>query len=400
MSAPRTDVYWRMCQMIEEAGFEVDFTPIVWAYSSGFPKALNISKAIDRKLGVKQDIVGRAKGMGKQNPEFNGTAQGRSENYLKPEYDKTKATSEQAKKFDGSYAGFQPKPSVEMVILGMKPINKKTFVEQALDNGKGISWFDDCRIPYESENDLIKQNNNFKSSSSQTHSAKTKFTNIKNHDQNIVNPKGRFPANLLVSDNSLDIGIITKGSNGKINLEKSNNDNPCRCYQNNIKSGQHYNDSGDFSRYFNLDKWYETQFAIFPKANKSERNKGCENIKKQEREIRGNNQATRACKKCGLTDNGTNNHSNCNGEFEYKQCESIFNNHPTIKPKKQLSYLITLFSREGDIIVDPFMGSGTTGVSAIELKRKFIGIELMDEYIEISKSRIVDIEKEENNKLF
>ncbi len=51
------------------------------------------------------------------------------------------------------------------------------------------------------------------------------------------------------------------------------------------------------------------------------------------------------------------------------------NTHPTVKPIKLMSYLITMGSREGDIVLDPFCGSATTGVAAMLLGRKFICIE-------------------------
>ena len=53
-----------------------------------------------------------------------------------------------------------------------------------------------------------------------------------------------------------------------------------------------------------------------------------------------------------------------------------------------MSYLITLGSREGDVVLDPFLGSGTTGVACKLLNRKFIGIEGEKEYLEIAKARI------------
>ena len=62
--------------------------------------------------------------------------------------------------------------------------------------------------------------------------------------------------------------------------------------------------------------------------------------------------------------------------------------HPTEKPETLLERVILLGSKRGDIILDPFMGSGTTGVVAKKLKRNFIGIELNNEYFEIAKARI------------
>jgi site-specific DNA-methyltransferase (adenine-specific) len=55
--------------------------------------------------------------------------------------------TEKAKELDGAYAGFQPKPAVEVIIVAMKPLKEGTFTEQAKANGKGITWLDDCRIP-------------------------------------------------------------------------------------------------------------------------------------------------------------------------------------------------------------------------------------------------------------
>lgn len=66
------------------------------------------------------------------------------------------------------------------------------------------------------------------------------------------------------------------------------------------------------------------------------------------------------------------------------------NHHPTVKPLKLMSYLITLFSREGDIVLDPFVGSGTTCLAAKKLNRKYIGIERESEYIEIANARLTD----------
>lgn len=62
--------------------------------------------------------------------------------------------------------------------------------------------------------------------------------------------------------------------------------------------------------------------------------------------------------------------------------------HPTEKPEKLLERIILLGSREGDTILDPFMGSGTTGVVAKKLKRNFMGFEINKKYFEIAKKRI------------
>lgn len=62
--------------------------------------------------------------------------------------------------------------------------------------------------------------------------------------------------------------------------------------------------------------------------------------------------------------------------------------HPAVFPLKLVSDLIMSWSNEGDVILDPFMGSGTTGIACQQLNRKFIGIELNKEYFENTKRRI------------
>jgi site-specific DNA-methyltransferase (adenine-specific) len=64
------------------------------------------------------------------------------------------------------------------------------------------------------------------------------------------------------------------------------------------------------------------------------------------------------------------------------------NIHPTVKPLKLMSYLVTIGSRPGDTILDPFMGSGTTGVASKILHRNFIGFEIEGKYFEIAQQRI------------
>jgi DNA modification methylase len=64
------------------------------------------------------------------------------------------------------------------------------------------------------------------------------------------------------------------------------------------------------------------------------------------------------------------------------------NNHPTVKPIKLMEYLITLVTPPNGIILDPFFGSGTTGVAAVNLGFNYIGVELDEQYIEIARRRI------------
>jgi site-specific DNA-methyltransferase (adenine-specific) len=70
------------------------------------------------------------------------------------------------------------------------------------------------------------------------------------------------------------------------------------------------------------------------------------------------------------------------------QSEKIHGRHPTQKPLRLLRRVVSAFSLPGQLVFDPFMGSGTTAVACKELQRDFLGIELSKEYVELAKKRI------------
>ena len=142
MSAPRSDVQTIMSQTLRDAGFDISFTPIYWTYASGFPKAMNIGKMIDKQQGNKREEVEDPQSAKRNKTKSDREVYG---DYKDTNYKVTKGSSE----LEGSYGGFQPKPAVEVVIVAMKPLDKKGYLEQAQDNGKAVTWFDDCRIPFE-----------------------------------------------------------------------------------------------------------------------------------------------------------------------------------------------------------------------------------------------------------
>jgi len=169
MSAPRQDVLARMMINLGDAGFETGFTSIYWAYSSGFPKSMNMGKAIDKKFGLERKVIGYNEEWVKKNKanvisgqsNMNKNAQlkgltSKEAGFQNPQKigEITEPVSEEAKKLDGSYSGYQPKPALEVILVCMKPLSKKNYVEQALYNGKGITWLNDCRIPYTSKEDM------------------------------------------------------------------------------------------------------------------------------------------------------------------------------------------------------------------------------------------------------
>ena len=375
MSA-RSDVQMVMLQTLQEAGFDVSFTPIYWTYATGFPKAMNVGKKTEKE------------------------------------------------NLEGSYAGYQPKPAVEIVIVAMKPLDQKTYVGQALNNQKGVTWLDDCRIPFGDMNDkeqfdkdnvagqmnfdgryekdsgkmyeggwdkpmrksksdydkYVKKQKSFKEAGdggfggsenvygdgnaknpSKTYQKKTtkrkpreentvfKTSGFKSEDNDTAeaSPFGRFAANLLISD---DI------------LEK------------------------DFSRFYSLDSWWEDRltklpdeikrtfpFLAVPKPSKSEKNNGLDRFEKQEKIFNGQSDKPSTDMK---------------GVEQKFTTQPSANNHPTVKPTTLMSYLITLGSRKGDVVLDPFAGSGTTAISCVFSERNYLLIEREKEYYKILKARI------------
>lgn len=71
-----------------------------------------------------------------------------------------------------------------------------------------------------------------------------------------------------------------------------------------------------------------------------------------------------------------------------KPSEKTEGKNPTQKPEYLLERIILASTEEGQIVLDPFCGSGTTGVEAVRYGRKFIGIDISEEYIDISKRRL------------
>lgn len=470
MCAPRQDVLSKQIVALQEAGFETGFSSIYWSYATGFPKASNIGKKIDKRRkgendGTAQEFAEYIKlqrkklNLKKSNLDkivCNGSSmysfyEGRinergyfsvylpnKERYRKlkkvlklddrfdeyientqkiitkekgdfgyqkgnkrwdKDYKITISNSPQAKKLDGSYGGFQPKPAVEIIIVAMKPLSEKTYVDQALKNGKGITWLDNCRVPYESEKDKEKAKFGTQTDIRGNAYNKNRPSEGKIYAKNVLSSqKGRFPANLLVSDD-----VLNDGGNYKTgNLNRRGNS---KYWGLNGQDLKHKGSSGSYSRYFDLDLWWRERakklspevqkvfpYLIVAKASKREKNKGCENLEDKQQGLEAKNRVwSDKCGNCGLKFIGGEPRCHCpaeskktdkKGGYQYK------NNHPTVKPIKLMSYLITLGSREKDIVLDPFVGSGTTLIASKLLNRKGMGIEMSKEYCNIAKARV------------
>lgn len=351
MCSPRQDVLSRQIINLQEAGFDTGFTSIYWAYASGFPKAKDIGKFIDKRLyddvpeGVAIKVAGQ---LGKQiNPDPDGAQK---------EFARYKVRSPEAKALDGSYAGFQPKPSVEVIIVAMKPLSAKSYTDQALQNRKGITWLEDGRIPFEG------QVPEYKDRKPNAIYGGGKGTNL---ECNPASPSGRFPANLLVSDNVLDDGRISKSTGRSTDRQSSG-------LFGKFGNFSEIDDEGQFSRYYDLDKWWAKTFPflLVPKASKGEKDNLVDAPKTPMSEV--------------FKDGGEDFGSiplKGSPPPEYR------NIHPTVKPIKLMTYLITIGSRAGDTVLDPFGGSGSTALAGKLINRGCIAIEINEKYCQIAVDR-------------
>lgn len=319
----------RMCVNIEDAGFEIR-DMIAWVYGSGFPKSHNISKAIDKSFG--------------KETSFNS-----SDN---------KRITDDAKKWDGW--GTALKPSFEPITVARKPLSEKTVAKNVLKHGTGGINIDDCRV---------ELNGDYKCKANGRPSQTALGDNYNPEEANKPDTQGRFPAN-LIHDGSEEVEEVfpqnTKSGATKRNVdayEGESNTGLLRGVSN--PSNQHC-DSGSASRFF-----------YCAKTSKSDRDEGLETFEDKKAPQRDDGQPY------GMNTNKTRPDGSIRKEVRPKK-----NNHPTVKPTKLMRYLVRLVTPKGGTVLDPFMGSGSTGKACVFEHFDFIGIELEKEYLEIAEARI------------
>jgi DNA modification methylase len=351
-----TRTHHRLMVAIEDAGWEIRDC-LMWVYGSGFPKSLDISKAIDKAAGVEREVVGIAFGMGKQNPEWNGTAQGRKENSFKPEYELTAPATDSAKQWSGW--GTALKPAWEPIILARKPLDG-TVAQNVIKWGVGGINVDGCRVAINPEVDDPRLGGNGDWSSDKM--AKNVYEGGYAGVRVGSSALGRFPAN-LIHDGSQTVLELFPQSNGGAFPAKSN-----------VPTGKGY-DGGwgcvNNGKRTEMGSGSAARFFYCAKASKSERNIGCENLPiKTAGECTDRQEGTAGLNSpragAGRT-NGSRNH------------------HPTVKPLALLQYLCRLITPPNGTILDPFAGSGTTGIAATAERFNSVLIELDADNYEICK---------------
>jgi site-specific DNA-methyltransferase (adenine-specific) len=128
-----------------------------------------------------------------------------------------------------------------------------------------------------------------------------------------------------------------------------------------------------------------SRFFYCPKASKKDRNEGCDEL--EEKPLENHNKGMQ-----NRIENGVITNSRTDTPRK--------NNHPTVKPTDLMAYLVRMVTPKGGTVLDPFMGSGSTGKASVREGFDFIGIEREDEYMEIAKTRIEHEEGKHNYRKF
>jgi hypothetical protein len=142
-------------------------------------------------------------------------------------------------------------------------------------------------------------------------------------------------------------------------------------------------------RDFGGDTGSVSRFYYCAKASTADRDDGLEGLPEVGRAGSSGNNRTRVCLTCGLTDNGSTDHSACGGAIENRVAKPARNPHPTVKPTPLMRYLCRLVTPPGGTILDPFCGSGSTGRGAVLEGFNFVGVELDAGHCDIAERRIV-----------
>lgn len=343
---PRTSHWTAMA--LEDAGFEIR-NVVHHIFGSGFPKSLDIGKAIDKMQGNERTPTGEhrhrnVKPFDDENNDWNS-------NNTKGDFAYTKGNTE----WEGW--GTDLKPAVEHWVLCRKPLSEKNVAKNVLKHGVGGINIDGCRVPLQDGEEGYTINRF-------TEGAKPFGDAVGEEYESHTETKGRFPANLIHDGSDEVESEFAQYGESASKKGKPRGTNKKGLFANSAfnKVGAEYNDIGTPSRFF-----------YCAKASKSEKNTGLDDLPKKQKIFNG--QSTEAS-------------TDMKGVEKKFSTQPSANHHPTVKAQALMQYLIRLITPKGGIVLDPFMGSGSTGVAAIHEGCNFIGIEREEEYFSIAKARI------------
>jgi DNA modification methylase len=468
----------RLACAIEDAGWEIrDTLYLLWTHSQGFPKSLDVSKAIDRMAGAEREVLGRRKRNG--GPAGMTADKGWHSGPMSSD-DATVAltapATDAARAWDGW--GTALKPAAEPIVLARKPLSEPTVAANVLRHGTGALQIDACRVP-------TGESLNGGAYASDKHKQGGIYGKLDYACGDFKQPAGRWPPNVLLShvspgpdgtggcvpqgtrrvcsskraplrrgattgtsvgghgvygtgayhegvahygdadgyeevpayscDPSCPVrlldeqaGVRTSGGRSHWTGESDmgtwraaeGRSDPAR----RAKATEHAPSTGSASRFFPCFSYSAvdrqtaspssadaTKIAVpwvyIPKASRREREAGLEGMPASvraitQRHVRGPVNTSKA------TDDGL------------RENRPTANTHPCVKPLSLMSWLVKLCCPVGGTVLDPFCGSGSTGVACVREGFGFVGIEMSEEYCEIARRRIAYEQEQQQGPLF
>jgi DNA modification methylase len=335
-----TRTYHRLASAIEDAGWEIRDT-LVWAYASGFPKSLDVSKAIDKAAGAEREKVASGAPVKRMIP---GADQNRTGDWTKNngrEYQPgvELPATDAAREWQGW--GTALKPAWEPIVMARKPL-RGTVAGNVQAYGTGALNIDGCRIG--TEGGGTNCTNRDHAGRCQGHGNAERST----ENATVHGPESsgaRWPANVILTDPIFDgdtPGVVgggetTSGAMGPVRRSTA----PLFSVGHDL-TYETPGDSGTYSRFF-----------LIPKAPRRDREPG-----------------------------------NPDGISPLR-----VNTHPTVKPSRLMRHLVRLVTPPGGVVLDPFLGSGTTALACQAEGFDWVGIEREAEYVAIAEARLNGTQK-------
>jgi len=419
------------------AGFEIR-DQICWLYGSGFPKSANVSKAIDKAAGAERK-VGKLKYKG-------GTQLGmiNDDSWKPKDVYETKPATQAAKQWDGW--GTALKPAHEPIILVRKPISEKNIAANVLKWSTGALNIDVSRIGG------VQCEPKQESLCVDTAALKSPHVGAETSPRSVVKPAmgqvgsvestTRSSGSILTDTSASNTGTTTPISTGIcLNTDSSGSPQTDPCLTDTLSITETKSKTTTGSKTLNscpaentsdctTVNQTSTQAAEaqqsthdvgrsvpvtqgrFPSNLVLSHNADCdttctEGCAVAELDLQSGMSKSSGGKNRNKNKNGwpglgsDNSQGNCGGLGDFGGASRYFycakasrrdkgegNTHATVKPTKLMQYLIKLITPPGGVVLDPFAGSGSTGVSAIRQGFRFIGCEAEQEYLDIAERRI------------
>lgn len=312
------------------AGFQIR-EGIFWQYAMGMPRGMNISKAIDSYYGLERPAIGPLLlGGGRDHTKLLNGQNGIGYADGKSTYYKTEAVHSMAKRFEDWNTAL--KPTCEPIVVAQKPV-EGTIVENILKYGVGALNIGACRVG---------------ESGAETHSnagcpsvGKKGTHGAYNASRAKKEDKGRWPGNTIFSHHP----FCKEACIPECVVQEHTRQHP----------------ESEEEEFFPIFQWEEIDFYPFhyvPKPTVEEKEAGLEHLPLAS--VRG----------------------------EENEGVERRNSHPTVKPVAMMRWLLDLVVPPGGSVLEPFAGSGTTGVAAVQNKMNITLIEQDEQYIPIIEGRL------------